>query len=167
MKSLRSPVRWIGAKSVVAPWVISQFCDHQAYVEPFGGGASVLVRKPPSPVEVYNDLDKRLYLIFSQLRGRRSGAALKRALRLTPYHEREFDQAWKPSEKISEVERARRAIVALRMGFGGTGARETNAGLGLARHRTRRRSFGPSLTRSMDSSIDCGMCRSCVAMRSM
>ncbi len=102
--------------------MISHFCDHRTYVEPFGGGAAVLLRKEPSKVEIYNDLDQRLHLIFKLLRDRKKAAELKRALYLTPYHELVYHEAWEPESDRSEIERARRALMALRCGFGGNNA---------------------------------------------
>jgi DNA adenine methylase len=38
------------------------------YVERFGGKANVLLRKPPSTVEIFNDLDERVVNFFRVLR---------------------------------------------------------------------------------------------------
>ena len=37
---------------------------HEVYVEVFGGSAKVLLNKPPSKVEIYNDYDKRIANLF-------------------------------------------------------------------------------------------------------
>jgi site-specific DNA-adenine methylase len=39
-----------------------------AYVEPFGGAGSVLLSRPTSPIEVYNDLDGALAILFRVIR---------------------------------------------------------------------------------------------------
>jgi len=41
---------------------------HRIYVEVFGGAASVLIAKPPSQIEVYNDRDGALVNLFETLR---------------------------------------------------------------------------------------------------
>nr|AGL03988.1 putative N6 adenine-specific DNA methyltransferase [uncultured virus] len=37
---------------------------HEVYVEVFGGSAKVLLNKPPSKIEIYNDYDKKLLSKF-------------------------------------------------------------------------------------------------------
>src|SRR5258705_13237268 len=51
------PLSYIGGKRRLAPTLINLFPAHTTYVEPFCGGAQVFFHKPPSRVEVLNDLD--------------------------------------------------------------------------------------------------------------
>src|ERR1700682_4656369 len=51
------PLSYIGGNNRLATKIISLLPDHTTYVEAFAGGAQVLFHKPPSNVEVLNDLD--------------------------------------------------------------------------------------------------------------
>lgn len=115
----RPVVRWHGGKWMLAPWIISHFAPHRIYVEPFGGGGSVLLRKPRSYAEVYNDLDGDIVNLFRVLRDAAQGPDLIDKLRLTPFARDEFFAAYKPTD--DPVERARRLVIRSFMGFGSDG----------------------------------------------
>lgn len=113
----RRPVlRYHGGKWTLAPWLISLFPSHRVYVEPFGGAASVLLRKPRARVEVYNDLDSEVVELFQILRNPLTAAELVRLLELTPFGREEFESAYEPAE--TSLERSRRLIVRSFSGFG-------------------------------------------------
>lgn len=57
---------------------------HQEYVEVFGGGASLLFAKTPSPLEVYNDLDQGLVNFFRVLRDPETFERFRHAVEATP-----------------------------------------------------------------------------------
>ncbi|MCA0401306.1 MAG: DNA adenine methylase [Proteobacteria bacterium] len=115
----RPLIRWHGGKFLLAPWIISHFPAHRVYVEPFGGAASVLLRKPRAYAEIYNDLDAELVTLFRVLRSPRAGE-LREALRLTPFARDEFVGAYARTD--CPVEQSRRMIIRAFMGFGSTGA---------------------------------------------
>lgn len=54
---MRGPLAYIGGKRAVAKQIIAMLPRHTTYVEPFVGGGQVFFAKPPSKVEVLNDLD--------------------------------------------------------------------------------------------------------------
>lgn len=114
----RPVLRWHGGKWLLAPWIISHFPAHQVYVEPFGGAASVLMRKPRAYAEIYNDLDTTVVGLFRVLRSE-GAAELVQALRLTPFARAEFAEAYEPAS--DPVEAARRLIIRSFMGFGSNG----------------------------------------------
>lgn len=115
----RPVVRWHGGKYRLAPWVISHFPPHRVYVEPFGGGGSVLMQKPRSTAEIYNDLDDEVVDLFRVLRDPEQAARLHELLLLTPFSRTEFFAAY---ETVRDpIERARRLLVRSFMGFGSDG----------------------------------------------
>lgn len=115
--AVRRPlVRWYGGKWKLAPKLLGFFPAHRVYVEPFGGGGSMLLRKPRSYAEVYNDLDGEAVNLFKVLRNEAQACRLVEQLRLTPFAREEFEQSFEISDE--PVERARRLIVLSFMGFG-------------------------------------------------
>lgn len=118
MATTRPVLRWHGGKWRTAPWIISHFGPHQVYVEPFGGAASVLLRKPRSHAEVYNDLDDMVVGLFRVLQDQSQAALLLDRLRLTPFSRAEKELAYEVS--ADPIEEARRLIIRSFMGFGTT-----------------------------------------------
>lgn len=110
----RPILRWHGGKWILANWIISHFPKHRVYVEPFGGAASVLLRKSRSYAEIYNDLDGEVVNLFRVARD--NGRDLKRQLELTPFARDEFVLSYKPS--TDPLEQARRTVIRSFMGFG-------------------------------------------------
>jgi DNA adenine methylase len=117
----RPIIRYHGGKWLLAPWIIEHFPAHRVYVEPFGGAASVLLQKPRSYAEIYNDLDGELVNLFKAARD--YGSELLRMLELTPFARAEFDLSYERS--VDPVEQARRTIIRAYMGFGSTVTRAT------------------------------------------
>ena len=112
----RPALRYFGGKWMLAPWIISHFPLHRIYVEPFGGAASVLLRKPRSFAEVWNDVDDEVVNLFNVLRDADAAAALIDGLRLTPFSRTEYLAAKVLSP--DPVERARRLVVRSFQGHG-------------------------------------------------
>jgi DNA adenine methylase len=120
----RPALRWHGGKWALAPWIISHFPEHRVYVEPFGGAASVLLRKPRSRIEVYNDLDSEVVNFFQVLRDPVTADKLCRGVWLTPFSREEYRKAFEPTS--DPVERARRLAVRCFSSFGTTSANIQN-----------------------------------------
>lgn len=128
--SIKHPaIRYHGGKFRLAPWIISHFPEHRCFVEPFGGAASVLLRKVPSEAEVYNDLDGDVVNLFRVLRDPVASRSLIDACALTPYSRTEFQCAYEPTD--DRIEQARRLIVRATMGFGSAGATKGSTGFRL------------------------------------
>ncbi len=114
----RPVLRWHGSKWRIALWVISHFPAHRVYVEPFGGAAGVMLRKPRATSEIYNDLDRDLVRMFRVIREQPERLAL--ALELTPFARDEYRLLYDPSD--CDVEATRRFIARSFMGMNSKGA---------------------------------------------
>jgi DNA adenine methylase len=117
MRRIERPVlRYHGGKWRLADRLIALFPAHRVYTEVFGGGGSVLLRKPRCYFEIYNDLDGEVVNVFRVLQNRARARRLESLLRVTPFARAEFLLSYKPTR--SEIERARRTIIRSFMGFG-------------------------------------------------
>lgn len=113
----RPVLRYHGGKWKLAEWIIEHMPPHRIYCEPFGGGGSVLMRKPRSYGEVYNDRWATVVNVFRVLRDPTQAASLVRALQLTPFARDEFVAAYR-DDGDSDVEWARKTILRSFAGFG-------------------------------------------------
>ena len=64
---IRSPLRWFGGKGSMQNKIIPLMPPCKHYIEPFGGGASILLARERVDLEVYNDINDGLYTFFSVL----------------------------------------------------------------------------------------------------
>lgn len=62
--------RWSGGKRTLKLRLWARFPPHVCYVDVFGGAASVLLGKPPSPREVFNDLSGDICNFFRVVKHR-------------------------------------------------------------------------------------------------
>lgn len=110
----RPACRYHGGKWRSGKWIRTFFPNHRRYVEPYGGGASVLLQKPPVAEEIYNDLDSRVVGLFRVLRDPSKAKALQRQVALTPFSREELDDSY--NEPSDDVDAARRFLVRAYMG---------------------------------------------------
>jgi DNA adenine methylase len=118
--TIRPPVKWHGGKFYLAKWIAGHFPKHRIYLEPFGGGASVLLNKPPVEVEVYNDIDRRITRLFHVLRD--DGATFAAKASLTLYSQPEFEEAAEYPPEATDLDKALCDFIRWRQSFGGQGS---------------------------------------------
>lgn len=121
MTLTRPLLRWHGGKWRLAPWIIEHLPPHRIYVEPFGGAASVLLRKPRAYAEIYNDLENQVVELFRLLQRQGDATELCRRLDVTPFSRAEFNLAYESTD--CPIERCRRLVIRSFMGFGSDGSR--------------------------------------------
>jgi DNA adenine methylase len=107
--TVKRPILWyFGGKWKAAPGIIEWFPPHKVYVELFGGGASVLLRKDQSEIEIYNDIDSDVVNFFRMMR-ERTGDLLFR-LYFTPRSREEYIKCVE-CDDVDPVEKARSFFV--------------------------------------------------------
>lgn len=116
-----SLICWMGGKQRLVKKLLSLIPEHHVYCEVFCGGAALLLNKPPSDVEVLNDIDGNLVNLFIIVRDR--AKEFQAALKRLPYS-RELYETWrrpflqgKTDESSDPVERAVRFYYVIRSAF--------------------------------------------------
>ena len=126
MAVTRPVLRYPGGKYRLTKWIISHFPAHDFYVEPYGGGGSVLMAKPEARGEIYNDIYGDAVNVFRVLRDPDQAQKLEQLIRLTPCSYEEYMNAYEFCD--DPIERARRTIYRSFVTIGADGVRRKNAG---------------------------------------
>lgn len=115
---MRSPLSYLGGKSRLAERIVAQIPEHTCYCEPFCGAAWVLFAKPPSKVEVINDMDSELVTLWRVLQNH-----LEEFLRYFKFAiiSRELFEIEKRKDPatLTDIQRAVRYYYLQRLAFGG------------------------------------------------
>lgn len=119
---IKPPVTWFGSKSRLVKQIVKYFPPHQTFVDVFGGSGAILLGKRPCKVDVYNDINKKMFSLFRVLKDKDKTRELKRLLEMTPYSRHEFERCRDGIESVGdEIELARQMIVVQRQSHGGLG----------------------------------------------
>jgi DNA adenine methylase len=118
----RSPIKWYGGKFYLKNWILKHIPPHHTYVEVFGGAGHILFAKKKSPIEVYNDLNEDLIVMFQVFLDKEKRKGLYNLIRSVPFdkayiknlqrefHERRFH---------NDIHRVFLFLVCIYMGYGG------------------------------------------------
>ena len=117
----RTFIPWYGGKHKMAADLLC-FIPHnriETYVEVFGGGMRVLINKPFSPNEVYNDMDKGLVSIFKCMKSYDTARRFQNELLKKEYSQEVFMEALgsinKPDQ--TDLERAVSKFILITQSF--------------------------------------------------
>lgn len=117
-RMFNSPFKWVGGKSRLRKFIIPIIPIHTCYVEPFSGAAWVLFGKPPSDVEVINDIDQELINFFRVVKERPDELIASFEWELVS--RAEFERlANLDLAQLSDVQRAHRFYYLIMAGWGG------------------------------------------------
>ncbi len=115
---LNSPFKWVGGKSRLRRQIIPLIPPHTCYVEPFAGAAWVLFGKPPSDVEVINDIDQDLVTFFRVVKDHPE--ELLNSFEWDIVSRAEFNRlAQTEPQTLSPIQRAHRFYYIIMAGWGG------------------------------------------------
>src|ERR1051325_4910604 len=109
---------YFGSKLRIASKLKDELPPHACWVELFCGSAAMTLAKKQADIEVINDFHGEIFNFFKQLR--ENGAEFKKQIWLTPYSRQEFEESRKPTQDLTELERARRFFVSAMMAINGS-----------------------------------------------
>lgn len=95
---MKQVLKYPGAKSRIANWIVNNMPKHTVYLEPYAGSLAVLFNKPRCHIETVNDLHGEVVNFFRVLRD--DPDELKRLIELTPYSRAEYDLAYQESDEM-------------------------------------------------------------------
>lgn len=117
MTQLKSPLAWLGGKSLLANQIIERIPAHTAYCEVFAGAAWVLFKKPESKVEIINDINRELVTLYRCVKHHLP--ALVEQFRWMLIARDEFDRFLKtPADTLTDIQRAARFYYLSKNAFG-------------------------------------------------
>jgi len=111
-------VPYLGGKRLLAKTILALLPGHHLYCEPFGGSGTILLEKPPSPAEVFNDLNGDMINLFRAIQHHPD--EFLRQVRWNLRSRQEFDRLCaSPPGLLTDIQRAARIYYLLRAGYGG------------------------------------------------
>lgn len=113
---------WFGGKASpkINKALLAFMPPHTRYVEPFGGGASILLNKRPAEVEVYNDVNRGLVNLFRVLADADYFAKFLAKVSMLPVSRELYEENARTWAGVHDpVEQAVRWYYVARQSFGG------------------------------------------------
>jgi len=112
MKSINPPIRYYGGKFNMANNIIQHFplnSEYDTYVEAYGGSFSIGLKKEPSKIEVYNDLEQNVYSLYKVISDKDMFELFKQKCDLTIYSE-DLRKDFKDKLKFDDLDIITRAF---------------------------------------------------------
>lgn len=118
MQSASPIVPWIGGKRRLADRILPRLGRHTCYVELFAGAAAIFFAKPPSEVEVLNDVNGDLVNLYRVVQHHLEEFVRQFKWALTSRQIYEWHKMTAP-ETLTDIQRAARFYYLQRLSFGG------------------------------------------------
>lgn len=137
----KSPLSYVGGKSLLAKAIIDRIPPHTCYVELFAGAAWVFFKKEPSKVEIINDINQELIALYRAAKVHTK--ELIRYILKLPLSRDEFDRLLSLDVKyLTDIERAARLYFLIKASYGSKIVGQT-----MSVSATRSSNFNPMIVR--------------------
>ena len=111
-------IPYIGGKRNLVKTILPLISPHRLYCEPFGGSATVLLAKPPSFCEIFNDVSGELITLFRVVK--HHPEEFIREIRLTLRSREEFNRLQQaPPAILTDIQRAARYYYLIKAAYSG------------------------------------------------
>jgi len=111
-------VPYMGGKRLLAKTIVALLPPHRLYCEPFCGSATVLLEKPPSHLEILNDLNREMTNLFRVVKHHLE--EFLKEIRWLLRSREEFDRLQQtPPELLTDVHRAARYYYLIKAAYSG------------------------------------------------
>lgn len=111
-------IPWIGGKGRLVDWIMARMPQHTCYVEAFCGAAALYFAKPPSEVEVLNDINNELVNMYRVIKCHPEEFIRQFKWIITSRQQYEWEQAKVP-DTLTDIQRAARFYYLQKLAFGG------------------------------------------------
>ena len=111
-------IPWIGGKRRLAKQLLPLFPKHTCYIEPFCGAAALYFLKPPSKVEVINDINGELINLYRVIQNHLEEFVRQFKWILTSRQVYKWLQDI-PTHTLTDIQRATRFYYLQKLSFGG------------------------------------------------
>ena len=110
--------KYLGGKYRLAKKLIPLFPEHVCFVDVFGGAGNITLQKPPSKIEVFNDINSDIHNLFKVLRDNLD--EFNRLVWHSPYSRETFNEYLNDLEtETNKTKRAAMWYCVAYMSFGG------------------------------------------------
>ena len=104
---MNAPITYYGGKRYMVNILLPMFPIHHTYVEVFGGSGVLLLNKPRSKVETYNDIEENIVDFYRLLQNPDELQLFQEKIELTPYSKvlhKEYSDTWRQqSDRVEKI----------------------------------------------------------------
>lgn len=119
---IKAPFGWSGGKSRTVEWIVSHLPHSESFVDVFGGSGIVMLNKPPTGNDVFNDINSGVVAVYRCLRDVRKRDALIEWIENTIHSYEDWvtcKETWQDTN--DDVERAARWLYMVSYSFANQG----------------------------------------------
>lgn len=111
---MKNIIKYYGAKTNLLKYILPLIPQHEAYLELFVGGASVLFAKEPAKIETINDIDSELVNLYYVIKTPSEALGLSEMINTTLHSRSQHQEAlrlWREKDKTNQSKVVRAWVI--------------------------------------------------------